>query len=556
MKKTWWKESVVYQIYPRSFKDSNGDGIGDLKGVIEKLDHIKSLGVDVIWLCPVYKSPNDDNGYDISDYYNIMDEFGDMATFDELLQGIHERQMKLVMDLVVNHTSDEHQWFTESKKSKDNPYRDYYIWKQGENGGPPNNWTSFFSGSAWQLDEATGEYYLHLFSKKQPDLNWENPKVREEVYQLMRFWLDKGVDGFRMDVIPLISKRQDYPSVGDEKFLDVIENVYSNGPRVHEYLNEMNREVISQYDMMTIGEGIGIRPEQANLYVGEDRNELHMIFHFGHMFIDSGEGGKYDIVPWKLSDFKDVFNQWDENLGEDGWGSIYLGNHDFSRSLSRFGNDDEYWSESAKLLATLLLTLRGTVYIYQGDEIGMTNVAYPSVDDYRDIESLNSYHEAVANGQDADEWLKALHIQSRDNARTPIQWDNAPHGGFTSGAPWIKVNENYANINVASQENDPDSILNYFRKAVKFRKDHKGLVYGSYRSINNEDESIYAYLREFEGERYFVILNFTSEEQPFDMGAFGDFGGVTSLLSNYKDEVLEGNMLKLRPWEASVYQSV
>ena len=375
MKRTWWKESVIYQIYPRSFKDSNGDGIGDLRGIIEQLDYLKNLGVDILWLSPIYQSPNDDNGYDISDYYSIMEEFGTMQDFDEMLSGIHDRGMKLVMDLVVNHTSDEHYWFQESRKSKDNPYRDYYFWRPEK----PNNWQSFFTGDAWEYDAQTGEYYLHLFTKKQPDLNWENLIVRQEIYKMMRWWLDKGVDGFRMDVIPLISKRLDFPDADFSDFAKVVEEIYANGPRLHEFLKEMYREVLGDYDIMTVGEAPGVSPEQARLYVGESRKELNMIFHFGHMFLDWGGEGKFELSDWNLREFKNVFTTWHNAMAEEGWVSIFLDNHDFPRMVSRWGNDKEYHQESARLLAILILTLRGTPTIYQGSEIGMTNVAFESL---------------------------------------------------------------------------------------------------------------------------------------------------------------------------------
>lgn len=390
MNRIWWKESVICQVYPRSFNDSNGDGIGDLRGIIEKLDYLKELGIDIIWLNPIYKSPNDDNGYDISDYTNIMDEFGTMADFDELLKGIHARGMRLVMDLVVNHSSDEHHWFQESRKSKDNPYRDYYFWRPE----PMNNWQSFFGGNVWEKDDLTGEYYLHLFSKKQPDLNWENPQVRQEVYHLMRFWLDKGIDGFRMDVIPFISKRTEFLDTNLPDFGNIIEDVYANGPKVHDYLQEMYREALAPYDIMTVGEGSGIPPHLANLYVGSDRNELSMIFHFGHMGIDHSARGRFDSKTWQLSDFKRIFNEWNEAVGEVGWINTFLDNHDFPRMVSRFANDQEYRVESAKLLATLLFTMRGTPCIYYGSEIGMTNITLDSWEDVQDIEAKNAYRAA------------------------------------------------------------------------------------------------------------------------------------------------------------------
>ena len=425
MKKTWWKEGIIYQIYPRSFKDGNGDGVGDLYGVIEKLDYLKNLGIDIIWLSPIYCSPNDDNGYDISDYCNIMDEFGNMEVFDEMLEGIHKRGMRLLMDLVVNHTSDEHTWFRESKSSKDNPKRDYYIWRD-----KPNNWKSFFSGPAWEYDEQTEMYYLHLFSKKQPDLNWENPKLREEVYKLMRFWLDKGVDGFRMDVITLISKKDGLPDNPYVSFGECIEKHYANGPRVHEYLREMNQKVLSHYDIMTVGEAVGVPAELAELYVSQKRKEIDMIFHFGHLFLGQDNGRFKPQKNWDLVTVKNTFDKWDKAMGEDGWQAIYLDNHDFPRMLSRFGNDGKYREESAKLLITMLCTLKGTTTIYQGSEIGMTNVAFDSIDDYDDIEMKNAYKEAKENGEDMEAFMNAVHTEGRDNARTPIQWSDAKHAGF------------------------------------------------------------------------------------------------------------------------------
>ncbi|MFT7239246.1 MAG: oligo-1,6-glucosidase, partial [Cyclobacteriaceae bacterium] len=424
MERIWWKEGVVYQIYPRSFNDSNGDGIGDIQGIIQKLDYLKSLGVDIIWLCPIFSSPNDDNGYDISDYREVMTEFGSMADFDLLLAEMKKRNLRLLMDLVVNHSSDEHAWFVESRSSLDSPKRDYYIWKKGVNGGPPNNWQSFFGGDAWRYDEQTDEYFLRLFTSKQPDLNWENDNVRREVYDVMKFWLDKGIDGFRMDVISLISKRG-YEDTPFEELNETVQKVYANGPRVHEFLQEMNKEVMSKYDMMTVGEGPGIALENGLDYVGIGRKELNMVFHFDHMFIDHGPEGKFDFQPYDLIKFKKIFSDWDKELASKGWNSIFLGNHDFPRIVSRFGNDQEYWKESAKALGLLLHTLRGTTYIYQGDEIGMTNVAFPTIEDYRDIETHNVFQEVKKNNGDLDALMKQIHIQGRDNARTPIQWSAA-----------------------------------------------------------------------------------------------------------------------------------
>lgn len=547
MKKTWWKESVVYQIYPRSFNDSNNDGIGDIRGVVQKLDYIKSLGIDVIWLCPVYKSPNDDNGYDIADYRNIMDEFGTMDDFDELLAGVHERGMKLVMDLVVNHSSDEHAWFEASRKSKDNPYRDYYIWKPGKNGGPPNDWEGFFGGSAWQHDEATDEYYLHLFTTKQPDLNWENPKVREEVNDIIKYWFDKGVDGFRMDVISLISKRPAYADMVSPVFEEVIEKQYANGPRIHEFLKAMNEAVLSKYDIMTVGEGPGITLEHGLDYVGEDRDELNMVFHFDHMFLDMGDGGKFDPIPYTLTAFKDVFNRWDEKLKGKGWGSIFLGNHDFPRMVSRFATDGAYREEASKLLATLLMTMRGTPYVYQGDEIGMSNVSFESTEDYRDVETLNYFKQLRAEGKDPMDHIHNAHKMGRDNARTPIQWSSEVNGGFSETQPWIRVNPNYPDVNVASQERDKRSVLNYFRKMIQFRKENPTFVYGDYESIQNDHPQIYAYRRWDETNEYLVVLNFSDQEVDFSP----IITGLELLVYNYDDSTED---LLMSPWEAKVFR--
>lgn len=542
MQKQWWKESVIYQIYPRSFKDSNGDGIGDLRGIIEKLDYLKELGVDIIWLSPIYESPNDDNGYDISDYYSIMKDFGTMADFDEMLVGIHARGMRLLMDLVVNHTSDEHHWYQEARKSPDSPYRDYYFFRPE----PPNNWQSLFGGPAWDYDEVAGAYYLHLFTKKQPDLNWENPKVRQEVYQLMRFWLDKGVDGFRMDVIPMISKFLDFPDGDFSDFNKVVETLYTNGPRVHEYLQEMHEEVLQHYDIMTVGEGVGITPGQANLYVGAQRKELNMIFHFGHMFIDHGPDGKFDVVDFPLTTFKAVFDRWDEAIGTEGWLNIYLDNHDFPRMISRFGNDQEYHEESAKLLAMLTLTLRGTPCIYQGSELGMTNVAFPSLEDYRDVETINTYKDYQENGKDLEELLKIIHIQGRDNARTPFQWDTSENGGFTAGEPWIQSNPNYTQINAQAEMAKPNGIWHFYQQLLAWRKAIPTFTYGNYQPLAKESEALFAYIREDEAAAYYVVLNFTDNLQEDIAMPRGNWELVRS---NYKD-----TSEQLRAWEGRIYQ--
>ena len=554
MNKVWWKESVVYQIYPRSFKDTNNDGIGDIQGIIEKIDYIRDLGVDVIWLCPIYQSPNDDNGYDISDYTAIMDEFGTMDDFDQLLEAAHSRGLKIIMDLVVNHTSDEHPWFVASRQSKNNPYRDYYYWQKGRNGLPPNNWSSFFKGPAWELTANSDEYYLHLFSKKQPDLNWENPAVRQEVHRLMKFWLDKGVDGFRMDVISLISKDTNFPDTHHKDFYDIINHVYANGTRVHEFIREMYEKVLSHYDIMTVGEGPGITPEVANLYVGNERKELNMIFHFGHLHLGSTKNGKYDVVPWDLPQFKDIFKTWDETLAAKGWNSIFLGNHDFARMVSRFGNDRQYREVSAKLLAMLLLSMRGTVFLYQGDEIGMTNVAFPSIHDYNDIETITSYKEAEQAGMDMDEFLKIVHDRSRDNARTPMQWNERENGGFSEANPWLPCNPNYKTINVAENEQDPGSILNFYRKMIRFRKDHTMLVYGDFKLLLPDDPALFVYERIDENMKMLVVLNFSDKKRQLTL-AFHKAGEMTCLMSNYDEPLApEDNTLHLRPWEGNIYK--
>jgi oligo-1,6-glucosidase len=551
--KSWWKEAVMYQIYPRSFNDSNGDGVGDLGGIIEKLDYLKNLGIDVIWFSPIYQSPNDDNGYDISDYRNIMTEFGTMEDFDELLEGIHQRGMKLIMDLVVNHSSDEHAWFKEAQKSKDNPYRDYYIWRKPVNGKEPNDWQSFFGGSTWQFDEKTDEYYLHLFTVKQPDLNWENPKLRQEVYDLVKFWLDKGVDGFRMDVIPMISKRLEFPPMAGRPFNQVVDETYANGPRVHEFLKEFNREVLSKYDIMTVGEGIGILPEQGNDYVGSDRDELNMIFHFGHMFIDHGDGGKFDIVDIDLNTFKNVFTDWHKGLGARGWGNIYLDNHDFPRMVSRFGNDKEYWLESGKLLAMLIMSLRGTPCVYNGSEFGMTNVAFDSIDDYRDIETLNNYKIVKDQGGDLDAFLKAVHIQGRDNVRTPVQWNATKNAGFTEGTPWIKVNPNYTAINAEVAVADTNSIFHFYKKLIELRKEIPTLIYGEYEVIDNGSPKIFAYTRSLGDEKIMVLLNFSDESTVFAPTI--EVESPKLIIGNYPNiEAVKGVSFLLQPWEARMYR--
>ena len=548
MNKNWWKESVVYQIYPRSYKDTSGNGLGDIDGIIEKLGHIKSLGVDIIWLCPIYKSPNDDNGYDISDYRRISDDFGGDEAFDRLLKAIHNSGLKLIMDLVVNHTSDEHYWFEEAKKSKENKYHNHYIWKKGNPETSPNNWQSVFGGSAWKWNEKTKEYFLHLYTKKQPDLNWENSEVREEIYSIIDFWLDKGVDGFRMDVISMISKRLAFEDIPDSMpIVELMEKFYSNGPRVHEFIKEMNRKVLSKYDIVTVGEGPGINLENALKYVSEKENELNMVFHFDHLFIDYGPKGKYDPIPIDFIRFKRIFSQWDNLLANKGWNSIFLGNHDFSRIVSRFGNDKDYHFESAKLLVTLLMTMRGTPYIYQGDEIGMVNVAHPSIDFYDDVETLNAWKLAEIEGKDMELFLKLVHKQSRDNARTPMQWDSSKNGGFTKSKPWIPLNKNFKMINVTNQEEDPHSILQYYRKMIAFRKANKTLVYGEYKDLEPNHSKLFIYKRWDEKYMFLVAHNFSDNLQEFSADYVKDYTlSSSNYLSNEKQNFIQ-------PWESRIY---
>ena len=549
MKRKWWKEGIVYQIYPRSFKDSSGNGIGDIYGIIEKLDYIKSLGVNMIWICPIYSSPNDDNGYDISDYRKISEEFGGNKAFDILLNEMHKRDLKLIMDLVANHSSDEHWWFEESKKGEDNPYHTYYFWKKGKADKPPNNWLSVFSGSVWEWDPNLNKYYLHSFTKKQPDLNWENPKVREEIYDILNFWFSKGVDGFRMDVISFISKRLDFPQAKKGAALsEMMENIYANGPRIHEYLKEMNKKVLSKYDIVTVGEGPGVNLKTGLNYVDEKEKELNMVFHFDHLQIDFGPEGKFDPQPIDFLKFKKVFSDWDSLLRNKGWNSIFLGNHDFSRIVSRFGNDQKYRYESAKLLATLLMTLRGTPYVYQGDEIGMTNVKYPSIDCYDDVETINAWKEAKGNNKNMDDFLKAVHRQSRDNARTPLQWNDTQFAGFSTNKPWIDVNSNYEKINVESEEDNPDSILNYYREIIRIRKNNLTLVYGDFLDLEPDNEKLYIYKRWDKQKTFVVILNFSDEKILCDLN---DLSSMILVIGNYKKSVYDGFM---DPWEARVYR--
>lgn len=540
MKKQWWHSSVVYQIYPRSFNDSNGDGVGDINGIREKLDYLKELGIDVIWLSPVYKSPNDDNGYDISDYCDIMNEFGNMEDMENLLKEANERGIKILMDLVVNHTSDEHKWFIESKRSKDNEYRDYYIWRDSVEGNEPNDLSSTFSGSAWQYDETTKQYYLHLFSKKQPDLNWENKKVRNEVYKMMNFWIDKGIGGFRMDVIDLIGK------IPDKK-------ITGNGPKLHEYLKEMNEFTLRDKDLLTVGETWGATPEIAKLYSAPERKELSMVFQFEHIGLDQIEGKeKWDVKPLNLIDLKNVLSKWQIELEGQGWNSLFWNNHDLPRIVSRWGNDKEYRIESAKMLATLLHGMKGTPYIYQGEELGMTNVKLDDINDYNDIESLNMYKDRISKGYSHDEIMESIYAKGRDNARTPMQWDESKNAGFTTGTPWLSINKNYEKINAKQCLKDKNSIFHHYKKLIDIRKNNDTIIYGDYKLLCKDDENVFAYIRELNGDRILVVCNFYNNYLEFKFDENFNYSQI--LLSNYSDSSKMLEKLKLRPYEAIMYR--
>lgn len=555
MQKAWWKEAVVYQIYPRSFMDSNGDGIGDLQGIIKKLDYIKNLGITVIWVSPIYKSPNKDNGYDISDYQAIMDEFGTMEDFDELLKEIHQRGMKLVMDLVVNHTSDQHKWFLESRKSKDNKYRDYYIWKDPVDGHEPTNWGSYFSGSAWQFDETTGQYYLHQFVPEQPDLNWDNPVVRKEVFDMMTWWCEKGIDGFRMDVISLISKPEGLPDgiPGETGYAD---SGCANGPHVHEYLKEMNRKVLSHYDLITVGEAAGVTLEEAKKYANADGSELNMVFQFEH----TGGGpeadnhyGKWDSHKMPLPVWKKILSRWQTGLEGKAWNSLFLSNHDQPRSVSWFGNDSEQYREiSAKMLGTCLHMMQGTPYVYQGEELGMCNAYFDQLEDYRDIESLNAYKELTETcGVSHEEMMGYLKRISRDNARTPMQWDDSANAGFTTGTPWIKVNSNYKTVNAKQQTTDPDSVFSYYKELIRLRHENDIIVYGEYELLEPQNEELFIYTRSWNNEQLMVLCNFTEKDIVIPAAVTAQIpADAQILISNYV-----GNLESvLRPYEARVYR--
>ena len=538
MEKHWWQEVVVYQIYPRSFKDSNGDGIGDLRGIIEKLDYLQTLGIGAIWLSPVYKSPNDDNGYDISDYEDIMDEFGTMADMEELIAEADKRGIKIVMDLVVNHTSDEHHWFIESRKGKDNSYRDYYVWADpAEDGGEPTALQSIFLGSAWKYDETSNQYYLHLFSQKQPDLNWENEKVRREVYDMMNFWIDKGVGGFRMDVIDLIGKIP-------------LEGITSNGPKLHEYLQEMNKATFGDKDLLTVGETWGATPEIAKLYSNPERHELSMVFQFEHSLLDNEPGKeKWDLKQFDVMELKTVLSKWQTELGEEGWNSLFWNNHDLPRIVSRWGNDKEYRVRSAKAFAILLHMMKGTPYIYQGEELGLTNTPVASIEELDDIESINMYHDRVSRGFSVESIMTSLNAKGRDNARRPIPWTAEQNGGFTTGTPWLALNPNYKEMNVEEELKNPDSVFYTYQKLIQLRKDHPIVVWGDYELLNTSS-NVFSYYRTLGEERWLTVVNLSDFEEEISVDA--RFNKV--VVTNTEDEITDLRAYKLSPWQAFVVE--
>lgn len=532
----WWKETVVYQIYPRSFQDTNGDGIGDLKGIISRLDYLAELGIGAIWLSPVCKSPQDDNGYDISDYQDIDPMFGSLDDMETLINEAKKRNIRIVMDLVLNHSSDEHPWFLQAKKSKDNPYHDYYVWRDGVEGTPPNDLRGCFGGSAWEWVPELGQYYFHQFAVKQPDLNWDNPKVRQEIYDMINWWMDKGVGGFRLDVIDLIAKEPDRKITG-------------NGPNLHKYIQELSRETFQKGDLLTVGETWGATPEIAKLYSNPDGSEFSMVFQFEHIGLDEQEGkGKWDLSPLDFLKLKQVLTKWQTELKGEAWNSLFWNNHDLPRIVSRWGNDGEYRVESAKMLATLLHGMQGTPYIYQGEELGMTNVQYP-IEDYRDIELLNLYKERLEGGYVHEDIMESIYAKGRDNARTPMQWDAGENAGFTTGEPWIRVNPNYTGINAADQLENPDSIFHYYRKLIGLRKEYNVIVYGDYKLLFSDDKDLFAYTRTLDDTTILVLCNFYGNTVSYDLPEELK-GDKELLISNYSDEPVNGS---LRPFEARMY---
>ena len=546
--RNWWKEGIIYQIYPRSFKDTSGNGVGDLQGIIQKLDYIESLGVTMVWLNPIYESPNDDNGYDISDYRAIMKEFGTMTDFDELLQGLHKRNIKLVMDVVVNHSSDEHEWFQQSRSSRDNPYRDYYHWWPAEKGKPNHRWSFFDENSdAWKYDKQTDAYYLHYFSQKQPDLNWENPKVRQEVYDIMKFWADKGVDGFRLDAFQYVSKDITFPPFPEGYDISIpnVIKYHGMGPHIHTYLKEMYEQVLSKYDVFAVSEGVGSTLEDAHNLVDEDRKELQMAYHFEATDMVT------TLEKCTLAQFKESFTKWDTSFAEKGWISIYLSNHDQSRFVNRYGSDKPAFKDySAKMLNTFILSMRGTPYTYYGDELGMTNIGFTKIEQYKDIAAINGYKKAATDGEDLDLHLKNLNLLSRDNGRTPMQWDDTNNAGFSSETPWLPVHENHTTVNVANQQNDHNSVLNHFRKMVALRKDNLLLVYGEYEIIQEEHPTIYAYSRTLDDEQMKILLNFSELTSKINLSNLVQIKEV--LINNYNELLIDKNTITLQPYQAVV----
>lgn len=555
MKKKWWKESTVYQIYPRSFYDSNGDGIGDINGIKSKLDYLQTLGIDVLWVSPMYASPNADNGYDISDYKSIMKEFGTMKDFDDLLTEVHNREMKLIMDLVINHTSDEHPWFIESQSSKESPYRDYYIWHPGKNNNKPNNWEAVFGGSVWKYDKHTQEYYLHVFSEKQPDLNWENPTMRKDIYKMINWWLDKGIDGFRIDAITHIKKRPglpDMPNPNNKKFVPSFDG-HLNQPGIQPLLEELKNSTFDNYDIMTVGEANGVGIDEADEWVGEFNGKFNMIFQFEHLDLwGKGNSGNLDIQS-----LKKTFTKWQKGLEDIGWNALFLENHDQPRSVSTWGNDSKYHKQSAKCLATLYFLMQGTPFIYQGQEIGMTNTQFQSIDDYDDVAIKNMYYEEIEKGTPQQDIMNTIWKSGRDNSRTPMQWENTQNGGFTDGTPWLKINPNYTDINVEQQVNDSDSIYNYYKKLIQLRKQHEVLIYGHYNLILKNHDSIYAYTRTLNNEKFIIITNLFSKKVYFALPADLQRKPMRLYLANYKVNSEENEQgFYLKPYEARVYKLV
>ncbi|MFD2923572.1 alpha,alpha-phosphotrehalase [Halobacillus naozhouensis] len=551
----WWKQAVVYQIYPKSFNDTTGNGVGDIQGIIEKLDYLNTLGVDVLWLTPMYKSPQNDNGYDISDYYDIHEEYGTMSDFERLLEETHKRGMKLIMDIVVNHTSTEHRWFQESKESKDNPYRDYYIWKDPVDGGPPTNWQSKFGGNAWGYDEQTNQYYLHLFDVTQADLNWENPEVREKIYEMMRFWGEKGVDGFRLDVINLISKDQTFPKDDGSVAPGDGRKFYTDGPRAHEFMHEMHQEVFAPYDLMTVGEMSSTTIGHCIRYTAPEREELSMTFNFHHLKVDYPNGEKWTKAPFDFIELKQILSTWQEKMNEgNGWNALFWCNHDQPRVVSRFGDDVNYPDESGKMLATTIHMMQGTPYIYQGEEFGMTNPGFDSIEQYRDVESLNAYEMLREKGVSEPEIMEILKQKSRDNSRTPVQWNDEPHAGFTEGTPWIPVADNYQQINADAVMQKGLSIFDHYQKLIKLRKNYPIITHGDYQVLLPDDQQIFAYLRNWENENLLVVNNFYGKTATFKLPDHVELqGSGEQLISNYSDSPEDYRHIELRPYESIVY---